>query len=176
MYSCTRTDEILREAYNAAAIATNRANTEILIAFDSRSEKDIADIAATLKQMVREGAPLHPKVLAALEQRGDAQVSAVIAALEQIVEEGAPLPPKNRQESAKDQQTTLTLHEVADGLVRDIAFRTRAFSLVPKDIESIQRAILDGVCARLRSPDYAGCLALEQGEIVLRQRPQQHAA
>lgn len=176
MYSFTRTDEILREAYNAAAVAINRANTEILVAFDSRSEADISAAAVALKQMVREGAPLPSKVLAALEQRSDAQVSAVIAALEKIVEEGAPLPLKDGRKPTKDQQTLLTLHEVAEELVRDIAFRTRAFSLVAKDIEIIRHAILDGVCAHLRSPDYAGRLALEQSEIVPRQRPQQLAA
>ena len=100
MYSSTMTDEIIFEAYKTAAVATNRANTEILVAFDSRSEADVSATAVVLKQMVREGAPLPPKVLAALEQRSDAQVSAVIAALEQIVGEGAPLPQKEGRKRA----------------------------------------------------------------------------
>lgn len=172
MYSFTRTDEILHEARYTASVATNRANTKILAVFDNRCEDDMHTAIAAVEQIVEEGAPLPTKVLAALETRRDAQVSAVIAALEQIVEEDAPLPPKEGRKTTKNQHAVRTLHEMADELIRDIAFRTRSFSLVEKDMESIQHAILDGVCARLRSPDYTGCLALAQNEIVPRQRPQ----
>lgn len=178
MYSFTRTYEIFHEACYTASVATNRANTEILTAFDNCSDTDelhAIAVSIQIKKILEEGAPLPPKVLAALERRRDAQVSAVIEALEQIVGESAPLPQKEGRKTTKNRQAARTLHEVADELIRDIAFRTRAFCLVAKDMESILHAILDGVCARLRSPDYTGCLALAQNEIVPRQRPQ-HAA